>query len=207
VVERGAFTVVDNHSVSLSHVRAGGVILDVGCRGFRFAEFFGRKAHQLVCLDPAPDEVLPVSMNACWYRFIRSALVGPSHPRTGWLRMTADPEARNVAPSRDSESDVQIPCITLDELASQTGIASYELVKLNCEGAEFDILDGLTGASWARQIVVSFHEHTPQARGDAAIEALIGKLSAWYEVFNHVKEPRYGCVANYWDTVLIRREG
>lgn len=203
--ERGAFVVVDNHSVLLGSVRPGGVVLDVGCRGFRFSEFFGRKAHKVICLDPAPDEVPPVSMNSWWYIFIRSALVGPHRPRQGYLRMTEDPEARNVVAERESESDVAIPCLTVPELEAQTGVKEWELVKLNCEGAEFDILDGLTGP-WARQIVVSFHEHTPQARGDAEIARLIEKLSKWYEVYNHVKEPRYGCVANWWDTVLIRRE-
>ena len=198
------FVVVDNHSVSLGHVRPGGVVLDVGCRGFRFAEFFGRRAHQVICLDPAPNEVPPNSMNSCWYTFVRAALVGEGGPREAYLKATEDPEARHVVPSRVDEADDLIRCITLPDLLSTHGIKEVELAKFNCEGSEFDILDTLSVP--IKQIVVSFHEHTPQARGKENIDRLLAKFSDRYSIYNAVFEKKFGCSDNYWNVVMVIKD-
>lgn len=197
------FTVIDNHSVDLSIVGAGHV-LDAGCRGFRFSRFFAGLGNRVVAMDPAPETYVPDDLRQMDnVRFYKTALVGPSHPKQAYLRMTDDPEARHVVTARETSDDPLVHCMTLADVVNGLG-GEWSLLKLNIEGGEFDILAGLEGPV-ARQIVVSFHEHTPQARGDIAIQGLINRLSQWYDVHQHVKERRYGCTDNYWDTVLIRR--
>lgn len=195
--------VVDNHSVAADLLPPRARILDVGCRGFRFAVHFARLGHFVTCLDPAED-VIPsremLDAPSLW-TFHRAALVGPGHPRSGYLRLTDDPEARHVTREKVHAGDWRVRCITLDELSDSSG---WDLIKLNCEGAEADILLGMT-RPMASQIVVSFHEHTPQAIGDAGVQRVIDHVSQWYEVHNHVKESRYGCSPNWWDTVLVKR--
>jgi hypothetical protein len=78
---------------------------------------------------------------------------------------------------------------------------NWDLIKLNIEGSEYDVLDTWPGPI-ARQIVVSFHEHTPRARGRAECDRLIAKISQWYDVQNVVWEKRYGCSENYWDLLF-----
>ena len=199
------FTVIDNHSVDLS-LLTNRPVLDAGCRGFRFTRFFAGLGHTVLAMDPAPETYVPDDLRQTPHvRFYKTALVGPSHPRQAYLRMTEDPEARHVQKSRESEGDPLVHCMTLADVMNAT-YREWDLVKLNIEGGEFDIL-----ATWpgpiARQIVVSFHEHTPQARGRSAIDYLIEHLAKWYDVHNHVWEKRYGCSENYWDTVLIRKGG
>lgn len=199
------FTVVDNHSVALGLV-GDGAVLDAGCRGFRFARFFAALGNRVVAMDPAPETYVPEDLRQLDnFRFYKTALVGPMHPRQAYLRMTEDAEARHVVTSREKDSDPLVHCMTIADVMN--GVCQeWALMKLNIEGAEFQILNQMI-APLSRQIVVSFHEHTPQAVGRGAVDALIGRLGRWYEVHNHVWERRYGCTENYWDTVLIRRPG
>jgi hypothetical protein len=95
----------------------------------------------------------------------------------------------------------EIPCVThIDWLGN-----NWDVIKLNIEGSEYDVLDTWPGPI-ARQIVVSFHEHTPRARGRAECDRLIAKMGQWYKAFNVVWEKRYCCSENYWDVLFIRND-
>lgn len=83
-------------------------------------------------------------------------------------------------------------------------INTWDLVKLNIEGAEYDILSQWPGPI-AKQIVVSFHEHTSEGRGGSEVGRIMEHLGKWYQVIQHVNEPRYGCASNWWDTVLVQK--
>lgn len=194
-------TVIDNHSVALELLTRGPV-LDAGCRGFRFMSYFAGLGHPVVGLDPSPDIQIPADLmdREMWGHFYAYALVAPGHPPRAMLRMTDDAEARYVTPA-GKEGDPWIQCITLSDLTRDLKLAMWDLVKLNVEGAEYDILAAWPGPV-ARQIVVSFHEHTDRRRGDAAIERIIEHLGKWYKPIRHEKDVRYCAGANFWDSVF-----
>ena len=90
----------------------------------------------------------------------------------------------------DAGSAVQVPCTSLERLMADEHIAFFEIVKLDCEGAEYAILDGWPGPI-ARQITVEFHDFlgfNPDARPEAYHARLLAQLSRWYDPVKHVKE-------------------
>ena len=194
-------TVIDNHSVDLDLI-GHGPILDVGCRGFAMCKFFinlGR-GNRVIGMDPDRGLVPPPGVE-----YLQMGLCS-SPQETAHLVLEADPEARYVTfgkhqPDRPS---LQVTCLTLPQLMLQYKVDSFDLIKLNAEGVEFDILNNLFEPV-AKQIVVSFHEHTAARRGRAAVDALVSRLGKWYNVARHEWDERYCAGMNAWDTVLVRR--
>lgn len=187
--------VVDNHSVDVDKL-TGGPVLDAGCRGLRFAKWFTERGHRVIGLDPAPEidpEVTPL------LRVYKTALVANPGTHVN-LVLTDDLEARFIG----NGPGVPVPSIGLAALTSESAVDTWDVIKLNIEGSEYDILDSLTGPI-ANQIVFSFHEHTERARGKEECDRIISKLSAWYDIHNQVWEQRYCCRENYWDVLAIRR--
>lgn len=185
---------IDNHSVAVDLLTKGGGIVDAGARGFVFSEWFASRGHSVLALDPSPD------IKREHYRqgisFLPYALVGKAKTHN-FLSMVGDPGAWHMT---DVETE-EIPCVThIDWLGN-----NWDVIKLNIEGSEYDVLDTWPGPI-ARQIVVSFHEHTPRARGRAECDRLIAKMGQWYKAFNVVWEKRYCCSENYWDVLFIRND-
>jgi hypothetical protein len=184
--------VIDNHSVAVN-LLTGGQVLDAGARGFEFSKWFAMRGHRVYAQDPSPDISDPCIENMV---FVNSALVAFKNRFNVRLDKTGDPGAWFV-----SESGFPVPCQTTPDLARH----QWDVIKLNIEGSEYDILDEWPGPI-ARQVVVSFHEHTPRARGRADCDRLIAKMSEWYKAFNVVWEKRYCCAENYWDLLFIRND-
>ncbi len=196
---------VDNHSFC-PDLLTGGPVLDAGCRGFRFADAFAQRGHDVLALDPSRDvEYKGVFPAKVVYK--RVALVGSWVAKTGFkqicLEMGSDPEAYYVKIDGTFGFCDYVDYTTITDLSKDMG-CDWDLVKLNIEGPETDIL-----LEWpspiARQVVVAFHLHTGR-QTEEEIEGALKHMSQWYEVFNHVKERRYGCHPSYWDTVLVRKD-
>lgn len=192
-------TVIDNHSVDLDRLEPRGTVLDVGCRGFRFADYFAERRFRVIALDPGEKHP-----QGGWVEFMPLALA--TYNGSAKLVLMSDLEARYTVGDQEEVDRpyLSVGCITLRDLMSLCNVRDFELIKLNMEGGEFDILDQLH-APVAKQIVVSFHEHTPRKRGQAAIDGLIQKLGKWYDVVRHEWDERYCAGRNAWDTVLKRR--
>lgn|SRR3990167_2010013 len=211
-MESGAITctpmkleIIDNHSVALDLLTKGPV-LDAGCRGFRFSEYFAKLGHTVVMMDPSPDTVVPTKFQdfpAPKY-FFPQALVAPDAPRSASLRMTDDAEARHVV-YQGIAGDPAIRCMSINEVMDQSSVKQWDLVKLNIEGSEYGILRQWPGPI-ARQVVVSFHEHTNRRMGDTAIQEIMDHLAKWYVPIRHEFDERYCAGRNAWDSVVCLRE-
>jgi FkbM family methyltransferase len=76
----------------------------------------------------------------------------------------------------DGEATEEIRCVGLDRVFEENGIERCDLLKLDCEGAEFEILFGAPDEVLARvrRICVEYHEQAsePRFRRDALIDHL-----------------------------------
>lgn len=198
-------TVVDNHSVA-EDLLTKGPVLDAGCRGFHFAEHFAKRGHPVACMDPDPSVTPPPSLSdlVVWSHFLRAALVAPGYPKHMRLRMTEDAEARHITQA-EQEGDPLIYCMTIADVMTDLHVSQWDLVKLNVEGAEYDILAQWPGPI-SRQIVVSFHEHTDRRRGEYAIQNIVEHLGKWYVPIRHEFDERYCAGRNAWDSVFCLKE-
>jgi len=189
--------VIDNHSVATDLLR-GGAVLDAGARGFRFSRWFAERGHKVYAFDPAPDiENLRITN----LNFYRMGLVGTGKPGDWHLVQCDDPEASYL---KRGEADHFIATTDIQGIMSFCRIQMFDVVKLNVEGAEYDILESWPGPI-ARQVVVSFHEHTGRGRGREGCDLLVERMRQWYDVPVHQWERRYCCSENYWDTLFTLR--
>lgn len=190
--------VIDNHTVAVD-LLTHRPILDAGSRGLRFASHFAKRGHRVIALDPGETE------QAEGVESLPYALYANSSTELR-LILTDDKEARYILERERHAGETYVPvkAVSLSELMDQTGIAYWDVVKLNIEGSEYGVLENWPGAI-ARQVVFSFHEHTSRARGKAECDRIIDRLAQWYDVHNRVWERRYGCVENYWDVLLTER--
>lgn len=178
------------HSMDTALLQPGAKVLDVGCRSFDLPRELQRRfAARVYCVDI--DEL---DTDQAYYR---CAIAG-TEGRCG-IVLTEDKQARHIRPGGD-----EITQHTLMSFSNRVGVAHWDLIKLDCEGAEYDILKGLW-APPATQISVEFHQHTQFARSAAELQALFEHLARWYDCVKKVYEPRHGCCANYWDCLFIQR--
>lgn len=192
--------VIDNHSVAVD-LLSGGWVLDAGSRGFVFSRELAKRGCKVLALDPAED--VPVLSEPGIYT-ARVGLVGIGQPKRWIMEYGSDPNAYRLERPADNQANGGVQAVTITECMSENGIKHFDLIKLNIEGAEYDVLGTLPGPI-ATQIVFSFHEHTDKARGRAECDRIIEKLKQWYDIHNQVWEKRYGCRESYWDVMAIKR--
>jgi FkbM family methyltransferase len=184
-------------------VNVGKPVLDVGCRGFAFASAVSFHYDALVyALDPAPDIEFDSTSRI---KFIRAALSSSANVGVARFAVNADLEASHLAtshtPTHAGERLLDVESISIQQLMSKFAILSWAMVKLNCEGGEYPVLNDWPGPI-ADQINVSFHEHT-SANRFISTDQVVEHLSQWYKPVRHVRDARYGAGFNYWDSLFV----
>jgi hypothetical protein len=198
--------IIDNHSVR-TDLLTKGTVIDAGARGFRFAKELAWRGCRVIALDPDWEVTDPKHINI---DFLNVGLFWPPMDAFAerWLVMTPDAEARYTSTQQVmGVTTVKVGMVSLEHIRKAMQIKTWPLdvLKLNVEGDEYEILESMR-APVARQIVVSFHEHTARARGDEAIQRIVEHLGQWYTPVQHVKDERYCAGSNFWDTLLILKE-
>lgn len=171
-----------------------GVVVDVGCYGYDFAtaalQAGARRvlAFDLEDLSPPLDERIV---------FQHSAVTGIGGPRR--YVKEAKRNAWRLSPIGTSE----IQGVSLQQVMQEHGITEIELLKLDCEGSEFEILENLPDN--VKQISVEFHLHVwPEMR--KLVQYCMERLSVKYDVIQHRITRRHAKdKPNYWDTLLVRK--
>ena len=195
-------------------LRPGGWVLDVGARGYLFTNEMVRRGMGVVAVDPKPPSTTPSSADrvilviAPVYMVV-AGLVGIGHAGratfASWDNGEPDCLVGWGGPVPEQASLREVETLDVRQLMARFGVPSWELVKMNCEGAEYDILGTWPGPI-ARQITVSFHDHTgANPGGDATYKRLFAHLSEWYDVERHVWEERYGAGGSYYDSLFVLR--
>lgn len=163
------------HSVETSLLNPGGWALDAGCRGFSFTRAMRDLGCTVLALDPASDVVCPEELK-----------FGPLAVRFANLLLTERCSMYLFYESNDRMSSTIIPsnrhamaeimCVGLNvaTLMSLIGIAIFDVVKLDIEGAEYSVLNAWPGPV-ARQISVEWHR-TPNCLWPVYCDG----LAKWY---------------------------
>jgi len=189
-------TRIHGHTVDMSLLN-GLPILDAGCRYFEFAEYFAKRGHRVIALDPAPD-IPDYSGKA---EFIRSAL----NINSGYVDFSTwdGPEANRITEVPDPRS-ISILATSLKDLMAEKDVKHWDVVKLDIEGGEYDILMNWPGPI-ANQITVEFHEHlNVNPMGAAYYSKMLNHLEQWYRPAQHVSVPcDCGTGFNYWDSLFV----
>ena len=127
----------------------GAWVVDVGAHGGYFALRAAMAGARVVCVEPAPDNLAllrhQIARNALQERIvIRPGALGAVAGRVT-LRCDGDPYAYAVARSDGGGGirDLDVACSTLAELFDEVPIARCALLKLDCEGSEYEIIESV----------------------------------------------------------------
>lgn len=171
-----------------------GVIIDVGCRDFTFANYFNGK--DVYCIDPDPKVFNTLSRFHC----LNVAL----SDKSGDSFFYENGEATCLKELDPDQYHPFTPCktITIEDLYKITG-ENVDLLKLDCEGAEYLILSD-DFRPVPKQISVEFHHHCIPDVHNKHIDRILTMLKKNYDVYGMEWKKMHGCDFNFWDVLFIR---
>lgn len=199
---------LSGHTVDLDLLPEYCNVLDVGCRGFDFTQDIlkHRPNACIVAMDPDPEIVFR-NLGTAAVDYLNLALVGDKEQRRSRYASYSTGEG-NMLTTLDKYYDatmLTVPCVDIEFVMTLTHTKHWDLVKLDCEGSEFDILERWPGPI-ATQISVEFHDGAdPTNRNADYFLKLHEKLSPNYR---YVQHPYFkqGAWFGHWDSVLVLRD-
>jgi FkbM family methyltransferase len=206
--KRTDLELIHEHTIATSLLTKGGYVLDAGSRTFEFSRELAKRGCKVIALDADPTiEDLGIKN----VDFMNLAL--SDTPGMKSFVMSNDPQARHLGKSsayddeqakvRGEQGMVTVKAVTLDWLMQGLGIALFDAIKLDIEGAEIPLLLKFPGPI-TKQLSIEFHQHcfyTPPETFDA----IFAHLSQWYDVIQHESTNEHCAGFNYWNSLLTLR--
>ena len=160
----------------------GAAILDVGANIGAFSIYAARTARNVrICAyEPMPDFysqlVRNVAINGLdgTVRCFNSAVAGDARSRKLFLNTEKFWFPTLVEPDGATGS-VVVPCTTLASIVDDNGLERVDMLKLDCEGAEYEILYNTSDACFARirEIRMEYHNLPGEGRNVTALMAFL----------------------------------
>lgn len=157
------------HSFLASLVTPGGLVIDAGAHRCEFANQLAVKyGARIISLEPNSE--LRVGSLAENVTLLRAALAGKDGEAE--FSISTNPEASSLirrCPSGRARTQI-VPTRSLTSLFAEFAQDGVDLVKLDVEGAEFEVLMQETAETLSRckQISVEFHPHDARTAPDVA---------------------------------------
>lgn len=151
--------VVRGHHIYQSGLDSASVVLDAGAHRGEFSRTLGRAyGCQCYALEPNPElfKTLPTDgkcMSLPW------ALSG--NCRRARFELSENPEAGHMGATADSHwGSIEVETVTLAAAMERLNLAKVDLLKLDIEGAEFEVFAKTSDALLREigQITVEFHD-------------------------------------------------
>lgn len=188
------------HTIDESLLPEIPVVLDVGSRDFHFTKALLQIRPRAFVVAMDPDKGIPAPINCLFWNM---ALVGDGKTKSNYASYSTG--EGNMLLEGNSYYDAKIyevACIDIQTLMRHCKVNQWDLVKLDCEGSEFDILWNWPGPI-AKQISVEFHDGAdPAHRHDQYFAGLFERLLVYYRVVQHEKFQQ-GAWWGHWDSVLV----
>jgi FkbM family methyltransferase len=185
---------IDGHTIDLDLLTNSGTIVDLGCRGFVFANYFKNLGYSVIAVDAdplvfntVPSDIVCINKAICTER--KEVKIYNTLTESGY---TSDVRLYH------NDGGVTVECVPLQEIEPNK---DYELLKIDIEGGEYPILSHNLFKPRARQITVEFHEHNLKELHDTYFKSVVDNLSKWYDLVYIMENNQY----KYIDCLFIRR--
>lgn len=135
------------------HVTEGDVFYDIGANIGFFSLIAARRAGsagRVYAFEPVPDNAAAISRSARLNGFdavdVLNVAVGSSNGRTELMlaRHIGGATLASVGPPPDLRGTIEVALVSIDRLIAQRRLRPPTLVKVDVEGAELDVLKGMT---------------------------------------------------------------
>lgn len=148
---------------------AGKKVLDIGAHAGFFALCCARLGASVVCAEPAPDNLVLLSHNVRRNEFQEkiaiqeTAISSSADPKT--LCRKGDPYGYYLG-KPESPLDVSVPTMTLQTLLERHNVEEAALLKLDCEGSEYEIISSTPAELLRRCERIRMEYHALAGRTD-----------------------------------------
>ena len=190
---------IAEHTFDESLIHKTSAILDIGCRGFEFSNYFKRLGCN-VC--PVDIDELPLSKEDCENILSLEITIGYFKVAICGYTGKCGIEKTNDLQATKIKYGNEIDCYTLQDFSKENDITFWGIIKMDIEGSEYEVIMSLTEPP-ARQLSIEFHLHTG-IYGMGQMREMETKLYALgYQTIQHELSERHGAGANYWDSLFI----
>lgn len=124
-------------------VAKGDVVVDVGAHLGAFSVFAGRRGARVFAFEPAPENFVLLNENIALNGLLNvatfNAAIANASGRAKFY-MGLDACAYSLYAAADKTKAVDVPTISLQNVMDQNRIVQIDFLKMDCEGAEYDIV-------------------------------------------------------------------
>lgn len=177
-------TEIAEHSVDLDLLPEKANILDLGCRGFEFTNYFKALGHVVHSVDI--DD-----LNGHYFQCAILDYDG----RVG-LHKDKDPQATRAKDGDD------VICYRLETFSKLREVPFWDLIKMDIEMAEYQVIMDMD-KPLSRQLSIEFHLHYGEYGQNEMVEMEQKLESLGYKEARHKMDERHGAGKNYWDSLFI----
>lgn len=174
-----------------------GYVLDLGSRGFEFADGMRALAHIVITVD---CDDIPLNMPGGNFP-LHNKIAITDYDGHATVMRSNDPQATKIIPMHKlSALEGDVVCMTLETFSKKCGILFWDLIKIDIEGSEYEVIMSMD-KPYAMQLSVEFHTHCGQT--EQQVQQCVDKLhSLGYKTIQHEKTARHGLKPNYWDSLF-----
>jgi len=147
-------------------VKPGATVVDIGANIGCFSILAAQKASRVIACEPHPDNLEILRKNAAFNRttnveIIPCAISSRSGKALLFLPNDHTLVGRYSLQGEGGTHSIEVTCRTLEDLFHQAHLTSIDLLKIDCEGSEYEILFGITRKTLAQieQIIMECHDH------------------------------------------------
>ncbi|MDD5382427.1 MAG: FkbM family methyltransferase [Candidatus Margulisbacteria bacterium] len=178
------------------------VLVDLGANRGEFSRLMSERYpfSKVVMVEANPDLAQELKTNFNQERFqVINAAVGPESRSSVKFHISNDPEASSIIKSFSemevgARKEVEVQMVTLEDIFSACGLKQIALLKMDLEGAEWDVLDRFSRDDYERidQLSVEFHDFNDSSLRQRT-EACINRLkSLGYSLHHTGADQRQG---------------
>lgn len=158
------FTCVNEHQYEPRgfEIRAGDTVVDIGAHIGSFALLASAQGARMIACEPSPENFKMLSENILRNHTenittLQQCVAGASGTRK--LFLDTQNAARNGL--YGAGHFVSVPAITLTELFRQHDVTQCDFLKIDCEGAEYEIMESTPPETLARIQKIAMEYHLP----------------------------------------------
>lgn len=174
-------------------LRDSDTVVDVGANIGAFAVYAARQVRRgrVIAFEPASDNYALLERNAALNGLtnltpVRAAVAGKSGSITLYRAQGSGAHSTTAGRLSATTGTEQVEALTLEEVFRRYDIGTCQLLKLNCEGAEFEILYGAPDSILERVDRIAMEYHAVENKRQKANE-LVGYLcDHGFEVVDYI---------------------
>ena len=187
---------ISEHKVETSLIN-GGLAIDVGCRFFGFSQAMKDMGCEVLAFD-IEDMEPPKGIT-----FMKQAVL------TYNGKVSFDPHRDKQATHirfDGNKGALDVDCVALNTIYRANEGKEVDILKLDCEGAEYFILSDPDFQPIPKQVSCEFHEHAQPDLHKQLYQKCMDNLLKHYVAVDHERTAQHGAGFNYWSSLFIRKD-